>query len=273
MSHRQSRNAPSSPLLHNNRIDTINGKIYTPEYNDPSSDKSMAMPDKSPNDIISSLNESSHHSIPKGGHSSIFGVYQNMLNALVGAGILGIPSVYSMCGIYGGIGLMIIFGLLCTYTMNLLIITAQIYKVSEYEELGYITFGTTGYILAAGAMFLMDFGTCINYLIILGDASFKVMQIWGYDSMWDRQIIIIIVSMVVIFPPCLWRDISFYEKFSGVKMIGVVCVVAVVIYQYIMYRFVMSHENDGYTHKVWHFSFFLCFLFVSEKETMFIEHI
>ena len=77
------------------------------------------------------------------------------------------------------------------------------------------------------------------------------MQIWGYDSMFDRQIIIIVVSMVVIFPPCLWRDISFYEKFSGIKMIGVLLVVAVVIYQYIMYRFIMAHTTDGYTHKVW----------------------
>ena len=87
--------------------------------------------DKSLNNNTSSPNKSSHHSLPQGGQSSIFGVYQNMLNALVGAGILGIPSVYSMCGIYGGIALMIIFGLLCTYTMNLLIITAQMYKVSE----------------------------------------------------------------------------------------------------------------------------------------------
>ena len=248
-------NIPTSPLLNDK---TCNGhKLYTTPSRS-CDDKSISIPDcnnNNKNSSPSSKNRKSStskscHSLPKG-TSTIFGVYQNMLNALVGAGILGIPSVYSMCGIYGGIGLMIIFGLLSVYTMNLLITTAQIYHVTEYEELGYITFGTSGYILAASAMFLMDFGTCLNYLIILGDASFKVIQIWGYNSLLDRQLIIIMISMIIIFPPCLWRDISLYEKFSGIKIIGVILVVSVVIYQYIMYRIIMLHDNDGYNHKVW----------------------
>ena len=55
----------------------------------------------------------SAHALPKG-TSSIGGVYQNMLNCLVGAGILGIPSVYATCGVFGGLILMLIFAILCT---------------------------------------------------------------------------------------------------------------------------------------------------------------
>ena len=173
-----------------------------------------------------------------------------MLNALVGAGILGIPSVYAQCGIIGGIGLMLIFALLSTYTMNLLIRTAQKYRVTEYEELGRVTFGFGGYVAAASALFLIDFGSCLNYLIILGDASFKVAQLWGYDALIDRQLIIVIVSMVLIFPPCLWRDISFYERLSGIKIVGVGAVIAVVVYQWIQYRVRMQHEDAGFVHEV-----------------------
>ena len=219
---------PSSPLLHQHQ----NGHHDIAVYTSPSGKSSPGS-----------------HALPSG-TSSIFGVYQNFLNALVGAGILGIPSVYAECGIIGGIGLMIIFALLSTYTINLLIQTAQKYRVTEYEELGRVAFGSPGYIASALALFLLDFGTCLNYLIILGDASFKVIQLWGYDDTIDRQLVIIIVSMVVIFPPCLWRDISLYEKLSGIKLIGVGAVIAVVVYQWIQYRVRMEYENDGYDHKV-----------------------
>ena len=134
--------------------------------------------------------------------------------------------------------------------MNLLIVTSQKYNVTEYEELGQVTFGATGYIAAASALFLMDFGTLINYLIILGDASFKVLQIFGYDQEIDRRITIIIISMVLIFPPCLFRSISLYQKFSVVKFIAIIAVVCVVIYQWVCYRVLMHHKNEGYIHQV-----------------------
>eukprot|EP01083_Nonionella_stella_P212689 767810_1 len=55
--------------------------------------------------------------------------------------------------------------------------------------------------------------------------------------------------MLVIFPPCLLRDISIYEKFSFVKVIGIILVIVVVFYQWIMYRVIMHYHEDGYTHK------------------------
>jgi len=95
---------------------------------------------------------------------------------------------------------------------------------------------------------LLDLGTLINYLIILGDASFKVAQIWGYDQMIDRRVIIISISMLVIFPPCLFRSISLYEKFSIVKIIGILVVVCVVIYQWILYQEQANDENIKHEH-------------------------
>ena len=56
--------------------------------------------------------------------------------------------------------------------------------------------------------------------------------------------------MIIIFPPCLWRDISFYEKFSAIKLIAIAIVIIIVIYQWISYRIFMEHEDTGYDHKV-----------------------
>jgi len=231
---------PSSPLLdHLNRDQPI--AVYTSPPEDPSISK-QKIQRLAP--ISESQSEDSEHALPAG-TSSIFGVYQNFLNALVGAGILGIPFVYAQCGIIGGIGLMVIFALLSTYTMNLLIQTAQKYRVTEYEELGRVTFGSVGYIASASALFLLDFGSCLTYLIILGDATFSVVEIWDVHFEGLRQLSIAVVSIAIIFPPCLWRDISFYERLSAIKLVGVGAVLAVVVFQWVQYRVRMTHESDG----------------------------
>ena len=73
--------------------------------------------DKETNEI-SKNDESKEIELPHG-QSSLTGVTFNLLNALVGAGILSIPYSYSQCGIIGGIGLMLVFAIISTYTLKL----------------------------------------------------------------------------------------------------------------------------------------------------------
>eukprot|EP01084_Bolivina_argentea_P110153 196756_1 len=182
------------------------------------------------------------------GTSSIGAVLSNFLNSLVGSGILSIPFVYAQCGVFGGIILMLIFAILCTYTLNLMIQTAQKLNVTHYESLGLKSLGLIGYIICSLCLLLLDLGACISFLIILGDCVFQLIQIWGYHSLIHRQLSIVIISIIIIFPPCLFRDISFYEKFSIIKMFSIGLVIIVVIYEWISYRFLMQHGNQ-FAHK------------------------
>ena len=49
----------------------------------------------------------------------------------------------------------------------------------------YPSAGLIGGILLqfVSCLFLQDFGTMLNYLIIIGDSSFKIISIWGYDTL------------------------------------------------------------------------------------------
>ena len=193
------------------------------------------------------------------GISKMPGVYYNFMNSLVGAGILGLPFVYPSAGLFGGILLQFIFASLSVYTLNIVIKSAQIVHVHDYEELGYKCFGNIGYVWVVSCLFLQDFGTMLNYLIIIGDSSFKIIQIWGYDTFEYRQFILLFVALIIIFPPCLLRDIAFYEKFSFIKLITIIMVVSLIIYEYISYRILETQSYKVTPHKYYPISSELTF--------------
>ena len=167
------------------------------------------------------------------GQSSILSVLGNLMNVLVGAGILGIPFVFKISGIIGGSLIMIIFGLISIYTLNLLVKSAQESNVFHYEKLCYHCFGDVGYIYVSMCLFILDYGACLSLLIILGDSSFLLLKIFGFESYHDRQIVLLIVSGFLIYPLCLYRDVSYLEILSWIKVTSIVLIIIVVFYEWI----------------------------------------
>eukprot|EP01083_Nonionella_stella_P188294 693720_1 len=100
------------------------------------------------------------------GQSTLTGVTFNLINALLGVGVLVVPISYAKCGILGGIGLMIIFAVICTYTLNLLIYVGRITDVVNYEDVGFEAFGYTGYIAVCLCLLLLDYGVLLTCLIV-----------------------------------------------------------------------------------------------------------
>ena len=100
------------------------------------------------------------------GGSSLTEVMFNMLNAIVGAGIVGIPHIYTECGLFGGFMLIILFAIITIYSLRLLIKTAKQVNCHTYEELCQLCFGNYGYISVLMALFIFDFGALLTYLII-----------------------------------------------------------------------------------------------------------
>ena len=218
-----SRSQESAPLLPA-IYDIDSPKKYLSTNNDTSA-KIESKPQSNNDD-----NNNNNDKLPSG-QSTLTGVTFNLLNALVGAGILSIPYSYSKCGIIGGICLMIIFAIICTYTLNLLIMAGQKMNVANYEDLGYECYGYCGYLAVSLCLFLLDYGVMLTCLIIIGDCSFAILDIWGFNSYHDRQIIIILVSLIIIFPLCLRRDIAHIEIFSVFKMIALLAVTGGIIYE------------------------------------------
>lgn len=90
-----------------------------------------------------------------------------------------------------------------------------------------------------------DFGALCAYMIIMGDASSVALEHlsgWDHHDWSQRRTCMIVLTLVLILPAVLMRDISKLEKTSSFSVFTVVVVVAVVAGKYLTLPFV---EYDG----------------------------
>ena len=90
--------------------------------------------------------------------SSLRGATFNLINAIVGAGIVGIPFAISQCSLVLGVGMVLFFAILTIKSLRLLIETAKHVDVSSYERLAEVGFGPSGFVFISVAMFIMSYG-------------------------------------------------------------------------------------------------------------------
>lgn len=180
------------------------------------------------------------------GKSSIISVLGNFINVLVGAGILGMPFVFKISGITGGCFIIFSFGLMTIYTLSLLIKSAIKSNVFHYEKLCYYCFGDFGYIYVSLCLFILDYGACLTLLIILADNLFLILHIFNYDSYHHRQISLLLISLIFIFPLCLYRDISYMSMLSWIKTLSIISIIFVVFYECFTTTNNNKHNNIEY---------------------------
>eukprot|EP00939_MAST-03C_sp_MAST-3C-sp1_P001359 g1359.t1 len=183
-----------------------------------------------------SMSESIDSTISTGGKSGRLSVTMNFVNSVVGSGIIGLPYVFRIAGFYMGFILLAAGCLLTDYSVRLLVRTGMIHGQRNYEDLCHYALGTPGTVLVSVAMLIFDFGAMLSYLIIMGDAGTNVVQhtFHFHDDSDEtiRRITIIVLSVALILPLCLFRDISKLEKASTFSVATVTLVIGVVLYEF-----------------------------------------
>ena len=105
------------------------------------------------------------------GESTILGVSLNMVNVIIGAGIVGLPYAFLEAGFFAGIGAMLFTAVLTDYSVRLLVATGVAHGEATYEGLARRAFGVTGYRTVCCLLLTFDYGAMLSYLVILGDTS------------------------------------------------------------------------------------------------------
>lgn len=177
--------------------------------------------------------------------SSIIGVLFNFVNITVGIGVLGLPYAIKNTGMLTCIISLLLFGVVCTYTLNILIISAEKVSVYHYEKLTEYCFGSLGYIYTSFCIFVMIFGSLVAQLIAIGDAATLLLLIFystnnNYSTTiannsamkYERQIMIFGIAVCFILPFCLFRDLSSLSKMSAIKIYALLFIIIVVGYEF-----------------------------------------
>ncbi|XP_070331933.1 putative sodium-coupled neutral amino acid transporter 11 isoform X2 [Odocoileus virginianus] len=157
----------------------------------------------------------------------------NVVNSIIGSGIIGLP--YSMKQAGFPLGLLLLFWVsyVTDFSLILLIKGAALSGTDTYQSLVNRTFGFPGYLLLSVLQFLYPFIAMISYNIITGDTLSKVFQrIPGVDPenlLIGRHFIIVLSTVVFTLPLSLYRDIAKLGKISLISTVLTTLILGIVV--------------------------------------------
>jgi sodium-coupled neutral amino acid transporter 11 len=167
--------------------------------------------------------------------SGIFGASSNLVNSIVGAGIIGIPYAFKQSGLVAGILLLILVGWMTDKSLRMIVDMASFnpklrkLNVHTYEDLASFPFGRGGSGFILFNMFILAYGAMVAYLLIIKDT---VPTIFGVTDGWKRELIMVITSLAIVVPLSIQRDMaslaftSLLSVTADIVLVVFVCVYA-----------------------------------------------
>uniref|UniRef100_A0A4W5JLZ8 Solute carrier family 38 member 5 n=1 Tax=Hucho hucho TaxID=62062 RepID=A0A4W5JLZ8_9TELE len=180
----------------------------------------------------------------------------NLSNAIMGSGILGLAYAMSNTGIVLFLILLLCIAILSAYSIHLLLRSAGVVGIRAYEQLGHRAFGQPGKVLAGSIITMHNIGAMSSYLFIVKSELPLVIQTFlglkENTGEWylDGKYLIIIVSVLIIFPLSLMRHLGYLGYTSGFSLSCMVFFLISVIYK----KFnipcplekITSHDNHSF---------------------------
>ncbi|XP_026163348.1 sodium-coupled neutral amino acid transporter 3-like [Mastacembelus armatus] len=161
----------------------------------------------------------------------------NLGNAIMGSGILGLAYAMANTGVVLFLILLTVVAVLSSYSIHLLLKSSGIVGIRAYEQLGYRAFGTPGKMAAGIAITLQNIGAMSSYLYIVKyefplviQAFLKVDNLAG-DWYLNGNYLVIFVSVAVILPLALMKQLGYLGYTSGFSLSCMVFFLISVIYK------------------------------------------
>ena len=173
------------------------------------------------------------------GSTSTLGAIFLIINAALGAGLLNFPKAFDTAG--GVLVAVMVQAVLLVFIMSALVILARTSdikcSVTLQEIMGTVA-GRTGTLVTSIIVTIYTFGTCITFLIIIGDQFDR-----AFDSLvgpqfcdkiyYNRDFIVPLTSVVLILPLCYTKRIDFLKYASILGVFTMVYVVMLIVIEYI----------------------------------------
>ncbi|XP_012873020.1 PREDICTED: probable sodium-coupled neutral amino acid transporter 6 isoform X2 [Dipodomys ordii] len=182
---------------------------------------SAQLPEEAASEELSPLlgNELRRQGSP--GVSFGFSVF-NLMNAIMGTGILGLAYVMANTGILGFSFLLLMVALLASYSVHLLLSMCIQTSVTCYEDLGLFAFGLPGKVVVASTIIIQNIGAMSSYLLIIKTelpAAISEFLTGDYSGSWylDGQKLLIIICVGIVFPLALLPKIGFLGYTSSLS--------------------------------------------------------
>jgi len=150
--------------------------------------------------------------------STVLGATCNLINAIIGAAVVGIPYAMKQTGLGSGLIMIIVCAFLTEKSLRLLIETAKHVGVSSYELLFESCFGRIGFTFISLNMLIMSYGALVGYLLVIKDTLPILMGIHPSNDT-KRIVIVILASLAICLPLSSQRDVAHLAKTSKLSVI------------------------------------------------------
>ncbi|KAJ1968751.1 hypothetical protein IWQ62_001048 [Dispira parvispora] len=176
--------------------------------------------------------------LPPAPASTVLGSFFNMSNAIVGAGLIGLPFAFKEAGLFSGAILLLLLAYVTDWTLRLLAYATKLSGRNSYQELVCFCFGRVGFHAISIFQFIFAFGGMCAFNVIIGDTFPHVVRSLFpaianspvLMTLTSRQAFIIFITLFISFPLSLYRDMSKLAKTSALALLAMsVIVIAVVI--------------------------------------------
>uniref|UniRef100_A0A4W5MIB2 Solute carrier family 38 member 5a n=1 Tax=Hucho hucho TaxID=62062 RepID=A0A4W5MIB2_9TELE len=197
----------------------------------------------------------------------------NLSNAIMGSGILGLAYAMSNTGIILFLILLLFIAILSAYSIHLLLRSAGVVGIRAYEQLGHRAFGQPGKVLAGSIITMHNIGAMSSYLFIVKSELPLVMQAFlgltENTGEWylDGRYLIIIVSVIIIFPLSLMRHLGKFPclrpsliSLHSLYSYSLFCSMLVVMMKHAQNNTICLYFNTIYVYKFEPFNLWFVFL-------------
>jgi sodium-coupled neutral amino acid transporter 11 len=156
--------------------------------------------------------------------SSILGASSNLVNSIVGAGIIGIPYALRMSGLWAGVLLLLLVAALTDKSLRLLIEQASFHPklhhlpIHTFEDLASYPYGKFGSAFILFNMFIMAYGAMIAYLLIIKDTIPTVLGYEHGQNILERNLILVATSLFIMVPLSMQRDMASLSCTSAISV-------------------------------------------------------
>lgn len=154
-----------------------------------------------------------------------FATIMNILNSLLGAGILSVPHAFSFSGVVPSIIMLVLMAVLSHIGTVLTMRLAQRENLDSLAELTEKILGRIGGIAIAISSMFFCISCMVSYLVI----GFGTLVSWfdagGIsidDQLWKRAIVVLIYSLLLPMAMTLPRNIRFLAPFSMATVFSIV---------------------------------------------------
>lgn len=161
--------------------------------------------------------------------SSVGGATSNLVNAIIGAGIVGIPFAIKETGLVAGVFLVILCAILTEKSLRVLIDTAKHVDVPSYEMLFESTYGSSGFYFISINMLIMAYGGCLSYTVLIKDTLPVLLGVQKGNVGMERAILTV-STMAIILPISMQRDMADLAKTSQISVLFQCLMVLVVVF-------------------------------------------